>query len=115
MTGWKLVHGDIFRKPILGYLFAPLVGSGVQLLFMILSLLILAAVGILNPSYRGGFMSFALFLFAFAGYAYLEEILTMQDFLWVSQHAAIQTVWRIKMGAQCSDRIILPVFPTNAR
>jgi transmembrane 9 superfamily member 2/4 len=41
---------------------------------MILSLLILAAVGILNPSYRGGFMSFALFLFAFAGYVYWKKI-----------------------------------------
>ena len=43
-------------------------GSGVQLLLMILSVLVLAAVGILNPSYRGGFMSFSIFLFVFAGY-----------------------------------------------
>lgn len=34
---------------------------------MIFSVLILAAIGILNPSYRGGFMSVALFLFVFAG------------------------------------------------
>ena len=80
ITGWKLVHGDVFRSPSRVHIFAPLVnlfniginaqiGSGVQLLCMIFSVLVLAAVGILNPSYRGGFMSFALFLFVFAGSA----------------------------------------------
>ncbi|KAI5817359.1 hypothetical protein BZA77DRAFT_310454 [Pyronema omphalodes] len=67
-TGWKLVHGDVFRPPALGGLFAPLIGSGMQLIFVTLSLLVLSAVGILNPSYRGGFISFGLFLFIFAGF-----------------------------------------------
>jgi transmembrane 9 superfamily member 2/4 len=35
---------------------------------MVISVILFAAVGILNPSYRGGFVSFALFLFVFAGY-----------------------------------------------
>jgi len=34
---------------------------------VMLALLVLAAVGVLNPSYRGGFISFGLFLFVFAG------------------------------------------------
>ncbi len=67
ITGWKLVHGDVFRPPPAGGLFPPLIGAGVQLLVMMLALLILSAAGILNPSYRGGFLSFALFLFVFAG------------------------------------------------
>lgn len=67
ITGWKLVHGDVFRPPGAGGLFAPIVGSGVQLLAMSIALLILSAVGVLNPSYRGGFISFGLFLFVFAG------------------------------------------------
>ncbi|KAF3939803.1 hypothetical protein ABW19_dt0201912 [Dactylella cylindrospora] len=66
-TGWKLVHGDVFRPPIYGGLMAPLVGSGVQLLVTMFSVLLLALLGILNPSYRGGFVSFGLFLFVFAG------------------------------------------------
>ncbi|EWC45793.1 hypothetical protein DRE_05130 [Drechslerella stenobrocha 248] len=66
-TGWKLVHGDVFRPPVFGGLLAPLVGSGVQLLATMCTLLIFSLIGILNPSYRGGFVSFGLFLFVFAG------------------------------------------------
>ncbi|EFX03222.1 multispanning membrane protein [Grosmannia clavigera kw1407] len=67
VTGWKMLHGDVFRTPVHGSLLAPLVGSGMQLLFMAFSLVFLSAVGILNPSFRGGFVSFAIGLFVFAG------------------------------------------------
>lgn len=67
ITGWKLVHGDVFRPPYLGGLLAPLVGSGVQILVTMSSVLVFALIGVLNPSYRGGFVSFGLFLFVFAG------------------------------------------------
>ncbi|EPS43189.1 hypothetical protein H072_2845 [Dactylellina haptotyla CBS 200.50] len=66
-TGWKLVHGDVFRPPPFGGVLAPLVGSGVQLLVTVFSLLVFSIIGVLNPSYRGGFVSFGLFLFVFAG------------------------------------------------
>ncbi|KAF3901695.1 hypothetical protein ABW20_dc0102088 [Dactylellina cionopaga] len=66
-TGWKLVHGDVFRPPAFGGLLAPLVGSGVQILVTMFSLIIFSLIGVLNPSYRGGFVSFGLFLFVFAG------------------------------------------------
>ncbi|KAI1097928.1 Nonaspanin [Jackrogersella minutella] len=67
VTGWKLLHADVFRKPEYGYLLAPLVGSGMQLLFMAVGLIVLSAIGILNPSFRGGFLSAAMGLFVFAG------------------------------------------------
>ncbi|KAK7751550.1 hypothetical protein SLS62_006500 [Diatrype stigma] len=67
VTGWKLLHADVFRKPAYGYLLAPLVGSGMQLLFMATGLVLLSAVGILNPSFRGGFLSAGVGLFVFAG------------------------------------------------
>ncbi|KAH9908756.1 Nonaspanin [Xylariomycetidae sp. FL2044] len=67
VTGWKLLHADVFRKPAYGHLLAPLVGSGMQLLFMCLGLVLLSAIGVLNPSFRGGFMSAAVGLFVFAG------------------------------------------------
>ncbi|KAF3094064.1 hypothetical protein TWF706_008606 [Orbilia oligospora] len=66
-TGWKLVHGDVFRPPKFGGLLPPLVGSGVQILVTVFSLLVFSLIGLLNPSYRGGFVSFGLFLFVFAG------------------------------------------------
>ncbi|KAJ3308713.1 Transmembrane 9 super member 4, partial [Gonapodya sp. JEL0774] len=36
-TGWKLVHGDVFRPPRYGGLLAPLLGSGIQFALMIFS------------------------------------------------------------------------------
>jgi len=67
ITGWRLLHTDVFRPPRYGYLLAPLVGSGTQLLFMAIGLILLSAIGVLNPSFRGGFISFAVGLFVFAG------------------------------------------------
>lgn len=54
-TGWKLLHGDVFRQPPYGTILAPLIGSGMQLVFMALGLLVLSSLGILNPSFRGDF------------------------------------------------------------
>ncbi|KAK0621581.1 Endomembrane protein 70-domain-containing protein [Bombardia bombarda] len=67
ITGWKLLHADVFRTPRNGHLLAPLVGSGMQLLFMAAGLVLLSAFGVLNPSFRGGFISFGVGLFVFAG------------------------------------------------
>ncbi|KAK3390520.1 endomembrane protein 70 [Podospora didyma] len=67
VTGWKLLHGEVFRTPANGHLLAPLVGSGMQLLFMAVGLVLLSALGVLNPSFRGGFISFGVGLFVFAG------------------------------------------------
>ncbi|KAJ4164920.1 hypothetical protein LMH87_006573 [Akanthomyces muscarius] len=65
VTGWKLLHTDVFRAPKHGYLLAPLVGSGMQLLFMAMGLVLLSALGFLNPSFRGGFISVGVGLFIF--------------------------------------------------
>ena len=67
ITGWKLLHGDVFRPPRNAGLLAPLIGSGMQLLFMTTALLILGCSGLLNPSFRGGFVSVGMGLFVFAG------------------------------------------------
>lgn len=67
VTGWKLLHGEVFRTPKFSYILAPLVGSGMQLLFMAFGLVFLSAIGVLNPSFRGGFISFGIGLFVFAG------------------------------------------------
>ena len=67
VSGWKLLHADVFRVPNFSGLLAPLVGSGMQLLFMTSGLLLLSCLGILNPSYRGGFVSVGTGLFVFAG------------------------------------------------
>jgi transmembrane 9 superfamily member 2/4 len=58
ITGWKLLHGDVFRPPPYGTILAPLIGSGMQLVFMAVGLLVLSSLGILNPSFRGNVLPF---------------------------------------------------------
>ncbi|KAJ6406944.1 hypothetical protein OIU84_010454 [Salix udensis] len=66
-TGWKLVHGDVFRPPTNSDLLCVYVGTGVQFLGMILVTMIFAALGFLSPSNRGGLMTAMLFLWVFMG------------------------------------------------
>jgi transmembrane 9 superfamily protein 2/4 len=67
ITGWKLVHGDVFRPPPYGHILAPIVGSGTQVVFMATGLVLLSCFGVLNPSFRGGFISVGMALFVLAG------------------------------------------------
>lgn len=67
VSGWKLLHADVFRVPAYSGLLAPLIGSGMQLLFVVSGLLLLSCLGVLNPSFRGGFVSVGMGLFVFAG------------------------------------------------
>ena len=93
ITGWKLVHGDVFRPPPYGHLLAPLVGSGMQLVCMAIGLVALSCLGVLNPSFRGGFISvgFALFIIAgvFSGYFSARVYRTFGGTMW--RHNAIVT------------------------
>lgn len=66
-TGWKLVHGDVFRPPPYAGLFAVLVGSGVQVFCMNVLTLFFALLGFLSPANRGGLMTAFLVLFVFMG------------------------------------------------
>lgn len=92
ITGWKLVHGDVFRSPAFGNILAPLIGSGMQLLLMAVGLIVLACFGVLNPSFRGGFISvgFALFILAgmFSGYFSARVYKTFGGTVW-RQNAAL--------------------------
>ncbi|KAH6779379.1 Endomembrane protein 70 protein family [Perilla frutescens var. hirtella] len=66
-TGWKLVHGDVFRPPTNSDLLCVYVGTGVQFFGMILVTMIFAALGFLSPSNRGGLMTAMLLLWVFMG------------------------------------------------
>lgn len=89
-TGWKLVHGDVFRPPRNPRLFAAVVGSGIQIFFMALITiceykqkffvfffqtnlmefifdLVVAMLGMLSPASRGALMTSGIFLYVFMG------------------------------------------------
>jgi len=66
-TGWKLVHGDIFRPPTKSTILCALVGSGIQIGMMGLITIIVAMFGMLSPSARGSLITASCFLFMFMG------------------------------------------------
>ena len=55
-TGWKLVHGDVFRTPARSGWLSVLVGTGVQLAVSSIFLMLFACMGFLSPANRGGLM-----------------------------------------------------------
>ncbi|XP_011496493.1 PREDICTED: transmembrane 9 superfamily member 4 [Ceratosolen solmsi marchali] len=66
-TGWKLVHGDVFRPPTNSRLFAAVIGSGIQIFFMALITIFFAMLGMLSPASRGALGTCAIFLYVFSG------------------------------------------------
>jgi transmembrane 9 superfamily protein 2/4 len=66
-TGWKLVHGDVFRPPSHAGLLCVYVGTGVQFLGMTVVTMIFAMLGFLSPANRGGLMTAMLLLWVFMG------------------------------------------------
>uniref|UniRef100_A0A7S0Y162 Transmembrane 9 superfamily member n=2 Tax=Hemiselmis andersenii TaxID=464988 RepID=A0A7S0Y162_HEMAN len=66
-TGWKLVHGDVFRPPKMAGWLAVCIGTGVQLSISICFLMLFACLGFLSPANRGALMQAMLFIFVFMG------------------------------------------------
>jgi len=66
-TGWKLVHGDVFRPPYNNRLFAAVIGSGIQIFLMLAITIFFAMLGMLSPASRGALLTAAIFLYEFMG------------------------------------------------
>ena len=66
-TGWKLVHGDVFRPPSHFGMLCVHAGSGVQIIVMAMVTLVFACLGFLSPANRGGLMTALVMLFVFSG------------------------------------------------
>merc|ERR1719424_1114718 len=66
-TGWKLVHGDVFRRPPYSTLLSVSVGSGLQIFGMCVVTLIFALLGFLSPAHRGGLLQCMTLLFTLMG------------------------------------------------
>eukprot|EP00184_Porphyridium_aerugineum_P008856 CAMPEP_0184692032 /NCGR_PEP_ID=MMETSP0313-20130426/676_1 /TAXON_ID=2792 /ORGANISM="Porphyridium aerugineum, Strain SAG 1380-2" /LENGTH=633 /DNA_ID=CAMNT_0027149827 /DNA_START=347 /DNA_END=2248 /DNA_ORIENTATION=- len=65
-TGWKLVHGDVFRPPAQSALLSIFCGSGAQLLIVTFTVLVFAALGFLSPANRGGLLSAMMYCWVFS-------------------------------------------------
>merc|ERR1719424_2555056 len=55
-SGWKLVHGDVFRPPAYANIFAVVLGSGMQIIAMSVITMVFAAFGFLSPEHRGALL-----------------------------------------------------------
>lgn len=62
-SGWKLVHGDVFRPPRLPLVLSVLCGNGVQLFLMAGLTIVFALLGFLSPSNRGSLGSVTVLLY----------------------------------------------------
>ncbi|PWW74603.1 hypothetical protein C7212DRAFT_346106 [Tuber magnatum] len=66
-SGWKLVHGDVFRSPTNPMLLSVFLGSGAQLFFMTGTTIIFALLGFLSPSNRGSLGTAMVLLYTLFG------------------------------------------------
>ncbi|KAJ8347912.1 hypothetical protein SKAU_G00265010 [Synaphobranchus kaupii] len=66
-SGWKQVHGDVFRAPRKGMLLSVLLGQGTQIFTMMFITLFLACLGFLSPANRGALMTCAVVLWVLLG------------------------------------------------
>ncbi|KAI5955167.1 TMN2 [Candida jiufengensis] len=62
-SGWKLIHGDVFRPPSQKQLLSIIVGSGLQIFFMAFVTIIFALFGLLSPSNRGSLSTFMFIVY----------------------------------------------------
>jgi transmembrane 9 superfamily protein 2/4 len=67
-SGWKLIHGDVFRSPKNHMLLSVLLGSGTQLFVMTGFTLLFALLGFLSPSNRGSLTTVMILLYTLFGF-----------------------------------------------
>ncbi len=63
-SGWKFVHGDVFRFPPSRSIFCAFVGTGTQLLVLCFCVFGLALVGAFYPYNRGAMFTALIVLYA---------------------------------------------------
>ncbi|PKA66220.1 hypothetical protein AXF42_Ash006917 [Apostasia shenzhenica] len=86
-TGWKYIHGDVFRFPKYKSLFAAVIGSGTQLLALTMFIFLLALVGVFYPYNRGALFTALVVIYALtsgiAGYTASNLYLQFEGANWV--------------------------------
>ena len=67
-SGWKLVHGDVFRPPKNPLLLSVFLGNGSQLFVMVGTTITFALLGFLSPSNRGSLGTVMILLYTIFGF-----------------------------------------------
>ncbi|CZT43453.1 related to endosomal protein EMP70 precursor [Rhynchosporium secalis] len=66
-SGWKLVHGDVFRTPSSPLLMSVFLGNGAQLFVMTGFTIVFALLGFLSPSNRGSLGTIMVLIYTILG------------------------------------------------
>ena len=66
-SGWKLLHGDVFRAPVRADLYASLGGAGLQMMVLVGLVSVFAVIGMLAPPNRGSMLTSVVVLFVLLG------------------------------------------------
>lgn len=67
-SGWKLVHGDVFRTPGSPMILSVFLGNGAQLFVMTGFTIVFALLGFLSPSNRGSLGTIMVLLYTILGF-----------------------------------------------
>ena len=67
-TGWKMIHGDIFRVPEFLSLFCSMVGSGAQIFSTTVVVLACVLIGAFKPTKRGALLTALIVIYAISGF-----------------------------------------------
>lgn len=103
-SGWKLVHGDVFRPPSTSpLLLSVLAGTGVQILVMTFCTLVCALLGLTSPANRGGLLTTFILLYvvmgSFAGYYSARVYKLMSGKLWKRSTVLTAMLYPVLMGS----------------
>ncbi|KAB5560816.1 hypothetical protein DKX38_005773 [Salix brachista] len=86
-TGWKYIHGDVFRYPKYKSVLAAAVGSGTQLFTLTIFIFLLALVGAFYPYNRGALFTALVVIYALtagiAGYTAASFFCQLEGTNWV--------------------------------
>ncbi|KAL9255197.1 Transmembrane 9 superfamily member 3-like protein [Drosera capensis] len=86
-TGWKYIHGDVFRFPKHKSLLAAALGSGTQLFALTVFIFLLALVGVFYPYNRGALFTALVVIYALtsgiAGYTAASFYCQLEGTNWV--------------------------------
>ncbi|CAL9747613.1 unnamed protein product [Musa acuminata subsp. burmannicoides] len=86
-SGWKYIHGDVFRFPKSKSLFSVIIGSGTQLLVLTMFIFLLALIGVFYPYNRGALYSALVVIYALtsgiAGYTASSFYMQLEGTNWV--------------------------------
>lgn len=110
-SGWKLVHGDVFRNPSRPLLLSILLGNGAQLFVMTGLTILFALLGFLSPSNRGSLGTIMILLYTVlgfvGGYVSARVYKSMQGDKWKQNIALTPT---LVPGAVFSSFFFLDLF-----